>query len=56
MKILLKLPNPYSHIHKLPELSNKFEYLHQAILEKETKPIKQDIDDNLNHVLDELNF
>ena len=54
IKKIIDMDNPFSHIHKLPELYTKFNNLHQAILEKEAEPIRKGIEDDLKQVLEEL--
>lgn len=51
---IIEMSHPFSHIHKLPEMCNNFNKLHQAILEKEAEPIREAIEDDLGHVLEEL--
>ena len=52
---IIEMPNPFSHIHELPELYSKFDSLYQVILKNEFEPIKKSIDADLEHVLEELN-
>lgn len=54
LKKIIIMPNPYSNIPKLPELCSKFIEMHQAILENKARPIKQEIGDDLGHILEEL--
>ena len=51
---ILEMPNPYSSIYLLPELSQKFKESHERFLDDERKPIEQDIDLDLEHTLNEL--
>lgn len=51
---IIEMPNPFSHIHELPELYDEFDSLHQITLENESEPIKRGINADLNHVLEEL--
>lgn len=51
---IIEMPSPFSHIHELPELYDNFDNLHQTILENESEPIKQSINTDLRHVLEEL--
>lgn len=51
---IIEMPSPFSHIHELPELFDNFDNLHQTILENESEPIKQSINTDLRHVLEEL--
>ena len=54
IKNIIANPQPFSHIHELPELSNQFNSINQDILEKEAEPIKLYIADDLNEVLVKL--
>lgn len=54
IKRIIEMPYPFSHIHELPELYDKFNNLHQAILEKEEEPIRKGLEEDLKHVLEEL--
>lgn len=51
---IIEMPHPYSHIHELPKLYNDFDKLHLNILEKEVEYIKNAIEDDLSHVLEEI--
>lgn len=51
---IIVMPYPFSHIYKLPEFYEDFYSLHNEILENHSKPIKDGIEDDLNHLLDEL--
>jgi hypothetical protein len=55
LKNIIEMPSPFSHIHELPELYDNFDNLHQTILENISEPIKQSINMDLRHVLEELN-
>lgn len=52
---IIKMPNPYSEIYRLPDLSKKFEERHLTILDDERKPIEEDITIDLDHTINELN-
>ncbi len=54
IKRIIEMHNPFSNIHELPELYNNFNNLHQSILEKEAEPIRKGLEDDLKHVLEEL--
>lgn len=54
IQLIIEMPHPYSHIHELPKLYDDFDNLHQDILEKEVEDIKKAIEDDLSHVLEEL--
>lgn len=54
IQCIIEMPHPYSHIHELPKLYDDFDKLHQSILEKEVEDIKKAIEDDLSHVLEEL--
>ncbi|MEN6551897.1 MAG: hypothetical protein ABFC34_03325, partial [Methanobacterium sp.] len=56
LKNIIEMPSPFSHIHELPELFDNFDNLHKTILENESEPIKQSINTDLRHVLEELDF
>jgi len=55
IKRIVKMHHPYSNIQNLPWLCNKFNEMHQNILENQAKPIKQEIENDLDHMLKELN-
>ncbi len=55
IKRIVKMHHPYSNIQKLPDLCNKFNKMHQIILENQAGPITQEINDDLGHILEELN-
>ncbi len=55
LRNIIEMPSPFSHIHELPELYDNFDNLHLKYLENESEPIKQSINTDLRHVLEELN-
>ena len=54
IKSILKMPAPYGHIYKLPDLNSKFMELYLVLLEEMGKPIYDAIDDARKRVFDEL--
>ena len=54
LRNIIEMPSPFSHIHELPELFDNFDNLHKTILENESEPIKQSINTDLRHVLEEI--
>ena len=55
MQKIVKSHEPYSEIHKLPDLIDRFVSRFTALLEEECKPIKQIIESDYNKVIEELN-
>lgn len=51
---IVKLPQPYREIPKLPELIETFNQRYMTILEKEAAPVKAAIDDARQRVFEEL--
>lgn len=51
---IINMPNPFSNIHRLPELSDRFNTQYESILENEKKPVKGYLEDDLEHVLGKL--
>ena len=54
MKTILSMPNPYNRIKDLPELNNKFLNLYNHILDKELEPVKREIKEAEDRVMEEL--
>lgn len=52
---IVKNKNPYGEIYKLHDLCNSFSGILIIVLEKEAKPIKEQIKSDLNEVVDTLN-
>jgi hypothetical protein len=51
---ITKKAEPYSDIHKLPNLINKFVEKYSELLEKESNPVRDTIKTDLNVVMEEL--
>ena len=54
MKNIISMPSPYNNIKDLPELNNRFLDLYNDILDKELKPVKEEIQQAKNRVMEEL--
>ncbi len=52
---IIQMPNPYSHIRKLPELNDDFNVRFDEILVEKKEIIENDINNDLNDVLSRLN-
>jgi hypothetical protein len=55
MKKIVESKEPYSDIHKLPSLIDRFVVRFTELLEEECKPVRQVIESDYNKVLEELN-
>ena len=54
MKDILSMPNPYNRIKDLPDLNNRFLDLYNDILDKELEPVKLEIQQAKDRVIEEL--
>ena len=54
MHEIINMQSPYSNIHRLPELIERFKTLNQSLLEKHSRPVLEEIDADLHEVLSEL--
>lgn len=54
MKIILKMPYPYNNIKDLPELNDKFSNIYNEILDKELEPVKAEIHEAEERVMEVL--
>lgn len=54
MKKIVESKEPYSDIHKLPNLIDRFAFKFTELLEVECKPVRQVIENDYNKVLEEL--
>ncbi|MGG2028735.1 BREX system P-loop protein BrxC [Gottfriedia sp. S16(2024)] len=54
MKVILNKAEPYSDIHKLPALVNKFVEKYTELLEKESEPVRDIIKGDFSTVMEEL--
>lgn len=55
IKAVLKKPNPFSDIYKLPDLNDKFRKAYMVILKAEQAPILEVVKEARTRVFDELN-
>ncbi len=54
MKNIISMPNPYNRIKDLPELNNRFLNLYIDILDGELEPVKKEIGDAKDRIIEEL--
>lgn len=51
MKEIKNMKNPYNNVYKLPDLNEKFKDLYNKALDKETKPVLENIEEDEKNIL-----
>lgn len=51
---IIKMPNPYGQIFRLPDLLDKFNNLYDSLLQEKQKPVDEAIQDAMKRVFNEL--
>ena len=52
---IIKMPNPYGQIFRLPDLLDKFNNLYDSLLQEMQKPVDEAVQDAMKRVFNELN-